>query len=88
MLQVYFLIRNIDRWTVGKFRDRVIKGVGDLVEGILHKDESFHPWRRVGDLTPVLANTRKENVLNTSTTVTSTSSAPSPPKKAKRRRAR
>lgn len=73
---------------MGKFRDRVIKGIDDLVEGILHNEESYYPWRRVGDLTPVLANNRKENVLTTSATVTSTSSASSPPKKAKRRRAR
>jgi len=87
ILQVYFLIRNIDRWTVGKFRERIGHGINDLVEAIVQKGGKFKPWRRVGNLSPVLANVRKENV-NTSATVTSSSSAPSPPKtKNKRKRA-
>jgi solute carrier family 25 carnitine/acylcarnitine transporter 20/29 len=87
ILQVYFLIRNIDKWTVGKFRERVEHGVGELVKAIVHKKQKFSPWRRVGDLSTGLG--RKENI-NISTTVTSSSSAatPPPPKpKTKRRRA-
>ena len=88
ILQVYHLIRNIDRWTVGKFRERVAHGINDLVEAVVDKNEEFKPWRRVGDLSPVLASVHKENV-NTSATVTSSSSLPSPPKtKNKRKRAR
>jgi len=87
ILQVYFLIRNIDKWTVGKFRERVVEGVDDLVKAIVHKNQKFNPWRRMGDLTTVLADNRKENV-NISTTVTSSSSATTPPKaKTKRRKA-
>jgi len=85
---VYHLIRNIDRWTVGKFHERIVLGISNLVEGIVEMDEEFKPWRRVGDLSPVLAGVCKENV-NTSATVTSSSSMPSPPmNKNKRRKAR
>lgn len=87
ILQVYFLIKNIDRWTVGKFRERVVKGIDNLVETVVRRDQKFKPWRRVGDLLPVLATNRKENV-STSATITSSSSGISPPKKMKRRRAR
>ena len=63
-------------------------GINDLVDAVVQKNQTFKPWRRVGDLFPVLVSTRKENV-NTSATVTSSSSMPSPPKtKNKRRRAR
>jgi len=85
IIQIYFLVRNIDQWTMGKFRERVVHGINDLVEGVIQKDQTFRPWRRVGDLLP---SALKENV-NTSATVTSSSSLPSPPKsKNKRRRAR
>lgn len=87
ILQIYFLVRNIDRWTVGKFRELVVHGIHNLVEAIVHKKQTYKPWRRVGELSPI-ASTRKENV-NTSATVTSSSSMPSPPQtKNKRRRAR
>jgi len=79
ILQIYLIIRNIDQWTVGKFSERVVQGINDLVEAVVRKDEEFKPWRRVGDLSPVLEIVRKENV-NTSATVTSSSSIPSPPK--------
>jgi len=85
ILQVYFLVRNIDRWTVGKFRERVVHNINNFVEAIVRKEQKYKPWRRVGNLMPALPS--KENV-NTSATVTSTSSIPSPPQtKNKRRRA-
>jgi solute carrier family 25 (mitochondrial carnitine/acylcarnitine transporter), member 20/29 len=87
ILQIYFLVRNIDRWTVGKFRELVVHGIRNLVEAIVHKKQKYKPWKRVGELSPVVS-ARKENV-NTSATVTSSSSMPSPPQtKNKRRRAR
>ncbi|KAF7985320.1 hypothetical protein HWV62_6507 [Athelia sp. TMB] len=86
ILQVYFLIRNIDKWTTGKFCERVIKGVNDLLKAIIVEEKTFKPWRRAGNLTTLLAKVQKENA-NTSLTGTTSSSVPSPPKaKAKRRR--
>ena len=71
ILQVYFLIKNIDLWTVGPFKQRVVEGVHDLLkQGAV----AYYPWRRVGDL-----KNRKENVI-------STCSAESTPVKERRRR--
>jgi solute carrier family 25 carnitine/acylcarnitine transporter 20/29 len=80
ILQVHFLIQNIDRWTVGKFRDRVISGVNDLVEAVVQNKTAYKPWRRCGDLGGnVLAKINKENVTpNISASTAST--APPPPR--------
>jgi len=72
ILQVYFLVRNIDCWTTGRFRERVTKGIEDLAQAVVDKKQKYEPWKRVGDLMP----SRKENI-NISIT---TESSPSPPK--------
>jgi len=87
ILQVHFLIRNIDQWTTtGRFRDRVVSGIKDLLENVVHNGERYEPWKRAGDLMhSALANVRKENV-NISITTESSASPPKP--KSRRHRAR
>jgi len=86
IISVYFLIRNIDKWTTGKFCERVTSGINDLVKAVVVDGKKFEPWRRAGELTALLTKLQKENA-NISAPVTSSSSVPSPPKaKAKRTR--
>lgn len=75
ILQVYFLIRNIDHWTTGKFCERVTTGVNKLVDAVVHKNRKYVPWKH----TRVV---QKENI-NLSMT---TDSSPLPKHKAKGRR--
>jgi solute carrier family 25 carnitine/acylcarnitine transporter 20/29 len=80
ILQVYFLIRNIDVWTTGVFCDRVTTGVHKLVDAVVSKGQKYVPWKRVGDLTK--PPSQKENI-NVSIT---TDSSPLPRHKMKGRR--
>jgi solute carrier family 25 carnitine/acylcarnitine transporter 20/29 len=82
ILQVYFLIRNIDNWTTGIFRERVTTGVHKLVDAVVDKGQKYVPWKRVGDL--INPQSQKENI-NVSIT---TDSSPLPRHKMKGRRAR
>jgi solute carrier family 25 (mitochondrial carnitine/acylcarnitine transporter), member 20/29 len=75
ILQVHFLIQNIDRWTVGKFRDLVVNGVTTLVGTVVNDGGRYGSWRRCGDIgLGMLARNNKENVrLSTSTSSVSSS---------------
>jgi len=88
ILQVYFLIRNLDVWTTGKFRDRVVGGVKAFADNVVHKKQSYHPWKRIGTLAP--SKVQKENIVTcTSTASSSTSTSTASPfaeVKGKRRR--
>ncbi|KZT05993.1 uncharacterized protein LAESUDRAFT_759876 [Laetiporus sulphureus 93-53] len=46
MLQVFLLVRNIDLWTVGTFRELIIEGIENLVESAMHDGKKIRPWRR------------------------------------------
>ncbi|KAF8213203.1 hypothetical protein K438DRAFT_1661260, partial [Mycena galopus ATCC 62051] len=46
LIQVFFLIENIDHWTMNGFCERAIKGVKDLEESVVKKDEPYMPWKR------------------------------------------
>ncbi|CCM05192.1 uncharacterized protein FIBRA_07401 [Fibroporia radiculosa] len=50
ILQVFFLVRNIDCWTVDGFRDRVVEGISQLVTDVTVNGHKFTPWKRKGDL--------------------------------------
>lgn len=80
ILQVYFLIRNIDDWTIGKFRERVTTGVNKLVDAVVNRGQSYNCWKRVGDLN---IHSQKENNMSMTT-----ESSPVPKLKTKGRRAR
>jgi solute carrier family 25 carnitine/acylcarnitine transporter 20/29 len=81
ILQVYFLIKNIDNWTVGKFRERVVRGIDDLLDAVVKKNHKYEPWKRAGDLTPS-SKKNKENINISITTETSVST-PEPSRKGK-----
>ncbi|KAG6381043.1 hypothetical protein JVT61DRAFT_5439 [Boletus reticuloceps] len=86
-IEVYFLVRNIDEWTCGRFHQRVVQGLNHLVESIILKDGTYQPWKWVGNTVPGLAvKVLKENAVVAFTTTSSRSSLP--PKKDKRRRRR
>ncbi|KAF9462090.1 hypothetical protein BDZ94DRAFT_1290407 [Collybia nuda] len=78
ILAVYFLIRNLDRWTNTTFRELVVKGVNDLRDSIVDQNGEYFPWKRVGELGTV-GTSDKENVSN------STSAQSTPPKMKQRR---
>lgn len=82
---VYFLIRNIDNWTIGKFQERISRGVKDLVDAVVRRGQKYEPWKRVGEISSTLRGQHKEN-QNISMTTDSTS--PLPKAKTRRRRER
>ncbi|KAJ6621583.1 hypothetical protein B0H10DRAFT_2162956 [Mycena sp. CBHHK59/15] len=84
IVQVFFLIENIDHWTMHGFRDKVIAGVKDLVHSVVKKDKAYEPWKRVGDL--VASALAKENSMTSASTTTSAQSTP--PQKSRSRRPR
>ncbi|KAG1749841.1 uncharacterized protein EDB91DRAFT_1235288 [Suillus paluster] len=89
MLQIYFLVRNIDQWTTGKFSEYVVRGVNQMVDKLSSSEMAYKPWKRVGDLAPPLKNNAlKENHNISVTTVVTSDASPSPPKPKNRRRRR
>ncbi|KAG1817800.1 hypothetical protein EV424DRAFT_1324215 [Suillus variegatus] len=89
ILQVYFLVRNIDEWTTGKFSEYTVRGVNQMVEKLSSSERTYKPWKRIGDLAPPLkTNALKENHNISVTTVVTSDASPSPPKPKSRRRRR
>jgi len=89
ILQVYYLVRNIDHWTCTEFRKRVVAGLEDSVECITRGNGPYHPWKWIKNpaQTPTLRVLKENNT--TSVTTTTTSETLSPPKnKTKHRRRR
>ncbi|KAL0578616.1 hypothetical protein V5O48_003407, partial [Marasmius crinis-equi] len=66
ILRIYFFIRNIDQWTIGRFRERVEEGIEDLVDHVITKKKPFHLWRRCGEITTTRSRKQKENAQVTS----------------------
>ncbi|PCH33740.1 hypothetical protein WOLCODRAFT_112414 [Wolfiporia cocos MD-104 SS10] len=54
ILQVYLLIRNLDRWTTGRFCELVYDGINQLVVDVSEHGQKIVPWRRTGDLRSAL----------------------------------
>ncbi|KAJ8083810.1 carnitine transporter [Marasmius tenuissimus] len=73
LLQVHFLIRNIDRWTTTRFRERVEEGIGKLVDHVVTKKAPFQAWRRCGEIS---SKNHKENLQVASHGSDSTSKKP------------
>ncbi|TFY70930.1 hypothetical protein EVG20_g2077 [Dentipellis fragilis] len=85
IIQVFLLIRNIDRWTVGRFRERVNSGIQDLLHSVLTEKQRYRPWKRVGALN-VLSEIQQEN-SGTSANIQHSSPEANPgPKRRHRRR--
>ncbi|KAL1738247.1 hypothetical protein HDZ31DRAFT_78518, partial [Schizophyllum fasciatum] len=65
ILEVYFLIRNIDAWTAGGFHDLVRESVDAHAQGIQAGAIKYTPWRRVDD-TWFKSALAKENISHSS----------------------
>ncbi|PIL31551.1 hypothetical protein GSI_06253 [Ganoderma sinense ZZ0214-1] len=50
IIQVYLLLRNLDRWTVDGFRTRVVQGIISLVKQVSQNDRQVLQWRRRSSL--------------------------------------
>jgi solute carrier family 25 carnitine/acylcarnitine transporter 20/29 len=86
MLKVYFLVRNIDQWTIGKFAEGVVRGVNQMVDKLSSNERTYKPWKRVGDLAPPLKNKALKENISVTTVLTSDASPPPKPKSRRRRR--
>ncbi|KAG7099022.1 hypothetical protein E1B28_000905 [Marasmius oreades] len=62
IIQVHFLIRNIDKWTIGCFRERVLVGIKKLVDHTITQGKNFEPWRRCGEIATTRSRKQKENL--------------------------
>ncbi|KAH9858225.1 hypothetical protein C2E23DRAFT_803173 [Lenzites betulinus] len=51
IIQVYLLMRNLDHWTAGAFRDAVITGITGLAQRVEAGEAHAVAWRRKGDIT-------------------------------------
>ena len=49
ILEVFFLIQNIDRWTVTEFQALVQEGVDAFAKSVKARTVKYVPWRRVDD---------------------------------------
>ena len=52
IIQVFILIKNIDRWTHNGFVKCIEAGIADLEDSVLVKRCAYQPWKRVGTLKP------------------------------------
>lgn len=80
IISVFLLIRNIDQWTAGRFRERIEKGVEALGQAITQGGCAFEPWRHEGLASPAQKGPAlrptalgKENTISASTELTTTS---------------
>lgn len=83
--KVFFLIENIDHWTMNGFRERAICGVKDLVESVVNQGKPYVPWKRVGELSSSAPAKENSVVISAGTT---TSAQSTPPQKPRSRRHR
>jgi len=84
IVKVFFLIENIDHYTMNGFRERVIAGVKELVKSVEVANTPYVPWKRVGDLAASSAPA-KENAIVLSAGTTSSAQSTPPQKKNGRR---
>ena len=50
IIEVYLLLRNLDRWTVEGFRTRVVGGIMGLVQEVSQRGRRVLQWRRRSSL--------------------------------------
>nr|GAT47826.1 predicted protein [Mycena chlorophos] len=82
IVEVFFLCEHIDEWTIKGFKQRVIAGVGSLVEDVTKNGMPFMPWKRTGEL---MAVSSKENTTISASSMGSSAES-SPAQVQKRRR--
>ena len=61
ILQVYFLLRNIDIWTSTTFREHVVKGIEEFSRAIFQGEQSYQPWKRTNDARLPIITEGQEN---------------------------
>ncbi|KAJ3783380.1 hypothetical protein GGU11DRAFT_5491 [Lentinula aff. detonsa] len=83
ILDLYFLINNIDRWTTRGFLGRVNNGVSALEKSIVEDGKTFEPWRRSGDIVPRVRRSLNamENAELSASVLTQCSNSPKPKRK-------
>ncbi|KAJ6604504.1 hypothetical protein DFH09DRAFT_311710 [Mycena vulgaris] len=84
--QVFFLIENIDHWTMNGFRERAIRGVGDLVDSVVNQGKGYIPWKRVGDLSSSAPAKENNTVISASSMSSPQSTPPQKPRSRRHRR--
>ncbi|KAH9916162.1 hypothetical protein B0H21DRAFT_312985 [Amylocystis lapponica] len=82
ILQVYLFMRNLDRWTVGRFNDLVHEGIAQLAIDVRNGDK-FTPWKRKGDMACLVSTNERDS----DATFSAVTPASSPPKRKSARRA-
>ncbi|KAI0830735.1 hypothetical protein BC628DRAFT_1313124 [Trametes gibbosa] len=65
IIEVYLLIRNLDRWTAGMFRDTVVADITTLAQRVEAKQTDVVSWVRKGDVAASGARERAPPVLAT-----------------------
>jgi len=61
ILQVYFLLRNIDIWTSTTFREHIVAGIEGFSKAILRGEQSYQPWKRTSEMRLPVVTEGKEN---------------------------
>ncbi|GJJ09911.1 hypothetical protein Clacol_004135 [Clathrus columnatus] len=61
ILQVYFLLRNIDVWTSTRFREQIIAGVNAFCQDVVQGSQQYNPWKRISDMRLATITEGKEN---------------------------
>ncbi|TFY76433.1 hypothetical protein EWM64_g7580 [Hericium alpestre] len=87
VIQVFLLIRNIDRWTMGTFRERIDDGIQHLVNSVFTERQKYRPWKRAGVLS-VLTEQDENTSATMSAQQSSPEAKPKPKSKASRRHRR
>jgi len=80
IISAYLVLRNIDTWISGRFRQRVQEGVEALVHAVTHDNAKYVPWKRVDP--PVKSRSQVEN---TPPPPPNTTGFPTPPPGPKRK---
>ncbi|EIM92134.1 uncharacterized protein STEHIDRAFT_70652 [Stereum hirsutum FP-91666 SS1] len=66
IIRVFLLLRNIDAWTTGRFRDLVVSGINRLTVSVVDQGHKFKPWKRAKLITvSPLADSSSVNTVAT-----------------------
>ncbi|KLO15054.1 hypothetical protein SCHPADRAFT_902769 [Schizopora paradoxa] len=86
IISTYLVLRNIDAWTSGRFRQRVQEGVEALVHAVTHDNAKYKPWKRVDPPPPAAKPVKsRPRVENTPPPPPNNTGFPTPPPGPKRK---
>ncbi|KAI8981245.1 hypothetical protein BD414DRAFT_419862 [Trametes punicea] len=86
IIQVYLLMRNLDRWTTGPFCEAVIAGVKDLARRVQAGQLTVMPWRRSGDLVRLVGRKVGHPEFTSAASLSASSAAAAPVKRKVKKR--